>query len=158
MYLREMLLNSGLIDSNKLLELECTLKKYSKRININIKLENSLSFSDYVKFLDSIKSFLKPLNCGIFIDVKYNNMTLSLDELNEYTHNILNSLEESYPRIKALTNDEPIIDDKSISFVVACDARGLDDLINLVRDEFDSYMEEQKQLAKKNRKQDCSLL
>ena len=139
MYLREMLLNSGLIDSNKLLELECTLKKYSKRININIKLENSLSFSDYVKFLDSIKSFLKPLNCGIFIDVKYNNMTLSLDELNEYTHNILNSLEESYPRIKALTNDEPVIDDKSISFVVACDARGLDDLINLVRDEFDSY-------------------
>ena len=67
MYLREMLLNSGLIDTNKLLELECTLKKYSKRINVNIKLENSLSFSDYVKILDSIKSFLKPLNCGILL-------------------------------------------------------------------------------------------
>jgi len=139
MNLKDVLLNSGLINSNRIIELECSLKKYSKKINVNIRLDNSLSIIDYNSLCNYIKEYLKPLQCGIFIDVQYENMTLSLDELKEYTNIILVSLEESTPRIKALTNDEPIIDLNGVSFIVACDAKGLDDLIELVRDEFKSY-------------------
>ncbi|MCR5647326.1 MAG: PolC-type DNA polymerase III [Acholeplasmatales bacterium] len=139
MNLRETLLSSGLIDSNRIIDLECSLKKISKRINVNVKLEKCLCFNDYINFCNCIKTYLEPLKCGIFIDVQYESMTLSLDELNDFTHNILISLEESYPRIKALTNEEPIIEDNKISFIVACDAKGLDDLVKLVSDEFLSY-------------------
>ena len=115
MNLRETLLSSGLIDSNRIIDLECSLKKISKRINVNVKLEKCLCFNDYINFCNCIKTYLEPLKCGIFIDVQYESMTLSLDELNDFTHNILISLEESYPKIKAFTNEKPIIEDNKIS-------------------------------------------
>ena len=93
MKLKEALINSGLIESNKIIELDCSLKKYSKRINVNIKLEKSLCFDNYIKLFDFIKSYLGPLNCGIFVDIKFEMMTLSLDELIEFTKKILESLE-----------------------------------------------------------------
>ena len=139
MNLKEALLNSGLIDSNNILELECALKKYSKRINVNIKLEKCLSLANYNSLCGVIRTYLEPLKCGIFIDVQYDSMTLTLEELTEYTHIILNSLEESYPRIKALTSYEPKILNNKICFYVAYDAKGLDDLVKLVSDEFLSY-------------------
>ncbi|MCR5113199.1 MAG: PolC-type DNA polymerase III [Acholeplasmatales bacterium] len=139
MKIKDEIEQSGVLNGNSISDISCVLKVQSRKININVVIENALSLSNYNALCNHIRTYLRKLECMVSVDVSYLNMTLNEEELKEYTTCILESLEESSPRFKALSAEEPVIAGDSVSFVVAYDAKGLDDLLIPIDKEFQAY-------------------
>ena len=88
-----------------------------------------------------IKEAFSDLKVSLSLVISYKDESLTEEELKEYLSAILLKLEETSPRFKALSvNDgDVILEDSKVTFLVAFDAKGLDDLCDPIVKEFENY-------------------
>ena len=140
MLLVDKILEKGIINSDNSIRVEeAVFHSNSKKLNIVYVLGYAVSFDTYNELIKVSKEILSPLNVNVEISIGYEDETLSKEELEVYLKNILASLVQVTPRIKALNENDVIISDNEITFIVAYDALGLEDLCKLISDSFGDY-------------------
>ena len=131
--------NSGLVNYSELIDSKNKLDVKNKILHIDLLYSNMLSLSDYKVVNDFVIKYLSKLPVKVNLDISYKNNYISKDFLTDYLCMILDTLEDESPKYKMLNNNEPIVDDNSISFKIAYDALGVDELIEVVKDRLKIY-------------------
>ena len=139
MTLLEHIKNSNILDDNEITIDEAVLRKISKKLSISIVLQKAVSIDKYKELKGKITEVLSPLKLTLQINIGYEDDTLLEDEYKGYLTEILNALINASARFKALSMNDCIIEDKSITFMVAYDALGVEDLCLSVKKEFEKY-------------------
>ena len=129
-----------LLDNNIMVE-DAILHKASSKLDITFVLDKALNLKNYNNLTNKIKEAFNNLKVSLSLVISYKDESLTEDELKEYLSQILLKLEETSPRFKALSiNDgDIIIEDQRVTFLVAFDAKGLDDLCGPIIKEFENY-------------------
>lgn len=118
---------------------EVVLKKISKKLDISFVLKKALSFKCYNSLREKSLELLKDLKLEININIGYENEELSNEELKEYLSEIIKALTNASARFKVLSIDDCIIEGNSVTFLIAYDALGVENLCLPVKNEFAKY-------------------
>lgn len=118
---------------------EAVFKKISKKLAISIVLKKAVELNTYRNLKDKIEEILSPLNLIIEMNIGYVDDTLTEEEYKSYLDEILKVLVSSSARFKTLNINDCKIEDKKITFMVAYDALGVEDLCKPVEDAFEKY-------------------
>ena len=118
---------------------EVLLKKISKKLNISFVLKKALPYKCYNSLKEKCMELLKDLKLEIEISIGYIDEELSNEELKEYLNEIIKALTNASARFKALSTDDCIIDGNSVTFLIAYDALGVENLCLPVKNEFAKY-------------------
>lgn len=119
---------------------EAIYKKISKKLIISFVLKHALSLNDYKNLRQKINEILNETkNITYSYNIGYEDETLSQDELKEYLIEILNELSMDSASFRSLSIDECNIEDNKISFLVACDAKGIEELMDPIKKAFEAY-------------------
>ncbi|MCR5231641.1 MAG: PHP domain-containing protein, partial [Acholeplasmatales bacterium] len=113
--------------------------KYSKRLELYLVLGYAVSYAKYTLLVETIKEILKPLNANLVIDIGYMDSTLTEEETLEYLEAILNTFNSESARFKSLNVADAIVNENEITFNVACDSLGLDELAYPLEKAFADY-------------------
>ncbi len=140
MTLLEYIRNSEILDSDNSIRIEeAIFKKFSKILDIKFVLSNAVPYKTYMSLKNKVIDVLKPLNLTLELGFGYENETLSDEELKEYLDEILKILVSESARFKALNIDDCVIEDNKISFAIAHDAKGFEDLCMPIVKAFEEY-------------------
>lgn len=140
MTLIEQLKNANILkEDNDIAIDDATLHKYSKKINISFVLSYAISINDYHALVNKVEEILKPLGAHLEISIGYQDETLTKEEMLEYVDYILKQLDSNSASFKSLNTADCVIEDNTISFMIACDALGVDDLIKPIERAFEAY-------------------
>ena len=133
--------SSNILDSNNDIKVdEAVYKKISKKLIVSFVLEHALSLEKYNELKNTINNIIKEkANIDTSISIGYVDESLSPLELKEYLVDILNKLSNKSASFRSLNAEECKIDDNKISFIVAVDAKGIDELLNPIKDAFAEY-------------------
>ena len=140
MTLLEQLRNKNIIPENNSIEIdEAIFKKLSKRLFVSFVLQKAIPINTYRELTKNIQEILEPLNVMLEIQIGYQDEALSEEEFKEYLEEILKVLVSSSARFKTLNTSDCKIEDRKITFLVAYDALGIEDLCKPVEDAFEKY-------------------
>ena len=140
MTLLEELNKRGIIDSNNEIRIdEATFYKNSKKLNIYLVLKNAVELNRYHNLRRSIKEILSPLEVKLEFSIGYEDESMSNDCLIEYLIEILAKLVKQSARFKALSEKDCKIEGNTITFLVAYDALGIEDLCEPIKNAFSEY-------------------
>lgn len=140
MNLIEQLKESGILsDDNDIAVDEAVLRKISKKLSVSFVLQRAVPLEQYNALTDKIKTALSPLPLTLEISIGYRDDSLSAQEYREYLEEILKVLVHSSARFKALNLSDCKLEDKRITFMVAYDALGVEDLCKPVEEAFEKY-------------------
>ncbi len=138
--LLEQIKDSNILSSDNDIRIEEAIyKKISKQINISFVLRKAASITAYNALIGRVNSIFKPMNVGVEITIGYEDDLLSAEEYKEYLDEILAKLMIESARYQALNPNDVAIDDRTITFTVAYDALGIDDLCKAVKNCFMQY-------------------
>lgn len=140
MTLLEHLKNSNILDADNEIRIdEAVLRKISKKLSVSIVLQKAVSVDKYNALKNKTIDVLSNLKLELQINIGYEDDTLSDEEYKGYLNEIINALVNASARFKALNVNDCIIENKSITFLVAYDALGVNDLCLSVKKEFEKY-------------------
>ena len=137
----DILKNEEYLKENDIMVEDAVLHKASEKLDITFVLDKALNLKDYNNLTKKIKEAFSDLKVSLSLVISYKDESLTEEELKEYLSAILLKLEETSPRFKALSiNDgDVILEDSKVTFLVAFDAKGLDDLCDPIVKEFENY-------------------
>ena len=118
----------NLLSDNRISIDEAVLKKISKKLSISFVLQKAVSLNVYNKLMSSITDLLKPLDLELEISIGYEDDSLTEEEYKKYLDEVLKVLISSSARLKALSVDDCRFESHKLTFLVAYDALGVDDL------------------------------
>ncbi len=128
-----------LVDNNIRVD-NITYKKISKNVLIEMVLEYAIDINSYYKIVKIVEEELKKLNIhNSEINLGYENIELSTDEIKEYLSHILSRLAKKNLKYNSFDVDKAKIENKKIILYKAIDALGLDDLSDEIDQEFYNY-------------------
>ncbi len=140
MKLIEQLKNENIVKADNEIHIdEAILKKMSKHFYLSIVLDKGISLEIYHKLTNRINEILHPLNVKVEISIGYKDDSLTPEEYREYLEEILKILVSSSARYGALNLNDCVIEEKKITFMVAYDALGVEDLCKPVEEAFEAY-------------------
>ena len=131
--LKDDLIKENIFKNSNLVDIKSCLKKSSKELKVSFTFDNVISLGEFNKLLAFCNDYLKELGLKLSFDVNYQNDYISAEYLTEYLCYVLDDLEMKSPKYKILRTEEPIVDDNTISFSVAFDALGFDELVEDVK-------------------------
>lgn len=129
----------NLLSDNRISIDEAVLKKISKKLSISFVLQKAVSLNVYNKLMSSITDLLKPLDLKLEVTIGYEDDSLTEEEYKEYLDEVLKVLISSSARFKALSVDDCRFESHKLTFLVAYDALGVDDLCLPVKKAFEKY-------------------
>ena len=137
----DILKNEEYLKENDIMVEDAVLHKASEKLDITFVLDKALNLKNYNNLTKKIKEAFSDLKVSLSLVISYKDESLTEEELKEYLSAILLKLEETSPRFKALSiNDgDVILEDSKVTFLVAFDAKGLDDLCDPIVKEFENY-------------------
>ncbi len=133
---------SNILDPNNEVRIdEAIYKKISNKLIISFVLKYAVSLNNYKELKRIIHEMVEAtgVNADLKIGIGYEDETLTVDELKEYLVEILNFLSDKSVSFRSLNVDDCLIEDNKISFKVACDAKGVDELMTPIKNMFEKY-------------------
>ena len=118
---------------------EAILRKISKKLDISFVLKKAIPLNVYNSLKSKALEVVSNLGLEVNIKIGYQDEELSVDELKEYLSEILNILTQASARFKALNINDAQIEGNNITFLVAYDALGLENLCLPIKNEFAKY-------------------
>ena len=118
---------------------EAILRKISKKLDISFVLKKAIPLNVYNSLKSKTLEVVSNLGLEVNIKIGYQDEELSVDELKEYLSEILNILTQASARFKALNINDAQIEGNNITFLVAYDALGLENLCLPIKNEFAKY-------------------
>ena len=137
MKLKDFIINENLISSKFDIE-RAVLNKNNKTVNVFIKIEEPLAYSEYMALDRKIKEFFKNMGLTAALNVNYLSGNLK-DKLGDYLDVIVKDITRRSPRFHILKLDQTIIDGNNVSFKVPYDSLGVEELCEPVVKEFTKY-------------------
>ena len=132
----------GIIDDNNEIRIEeAVYKKISKKFKISVVLSRAIALPQYEKLKLNIDIIIKEVDPEINVEsmIGYEDESLTKEELQQYLIKILNDLSIQSGAFRSLNGEEAIIEDNKITFKVACDAKGIDELLPSIKKSFEDY-------------------
>ncbi len=132
----------GILDDNNEIKIdEAVYKKISKTFKISIVLSHAIPLNQYESLKTNIEIILKEVDSKIKVDsqIGYEDEELTPEELKQYLIKILNDLSLESGAFRALNSDDAIIEGNTITFKVAYDAKGIDELLPTIKNKFEDY-------------------
>ncbi|MBQ9900309.1 MAG: PolC-type DNA polymerase III [Acholeplasmatales bacterium] len=132
----------GIIDDNNEIRIEeAVYKKISKKFKISVVLSHAIALPQYEKLKLNIDIIIKEVDPEINVEsmIGYEDESLTKEELQQYLIKILNDLSIQSGAFRSLNGEEAIIEDNKITFKVACDAKGIDELLPSIKKSFEDY-------------------
>ena len=140
MTLVEILKDSAIVDENNLIRIdEAHLYVKSKKLTISLVLSYAVSVEVYKALSKKIEEALSKTNCKLEYSIGYEDETLTEEELKGYLGVILEALSNIQAKFKSLSLQDAKIEGNKISFMVAYDSLGMDDLCMPIVKEFEKY-------------------
>jgi len=140
MTILESIKNSGIISNDNDIRIDsAVLKKASKRLDISLVLNKALSLNDYNALKKMVVELITPSGITPEISIGYEDDSLTAEEYKEYLKLILHELALGSARFNSLNIDDSSIDGNEITFMVAYDALGMEDLCKPLVDAFSIY-------------------
>ena len=118
---------------------EAIYKKISRKLEIIFVLKKAISLNTYKDLKKKTLDLINNQNLEINIRIGYEDEELSFDEMKEYLSDILSVLTLTSARFKALNIDDAKIDGNNITFLVAYDSLGFENLCIPLKNEFSKY-------------------
>ena len=130
-----------LSDDNDIRVEEAIYKKISKKLIISFVLTHAISLNDYKRICNKVLEIIKEtgVNLESSLNIGYEDETLTPEELKEYLIEILNNLSNNSASFRSLNVEDCKIEENKISFMVACDAKGVEELMDPIKKSFENY-------------------
>ncbi len=138
MKLEELLKAEGIISSEFYLEKAVAHIK-QQMIDVYFYIQQVLPYPNYVQLSKKLNEIFSALSYKVNLMVHYNENQLSKEEYLAYLETILTELVKVSARYKTLDTNSCEITGNTISFLVAYDALGIEDLCNPIHKEFAKY-------------------
>ncbi|MGM9969249.1 MAG: PolC-type DNA polymerase III [Anaeroplasma sp.] len=140
MTLLEIINNKGIIESDNNIRIdEAVYKKNSKELNIYIVIDKAIPVSSYYSLSRCVTDTFKDLPLTLNFNIGYTDEALSEEQFREYLEEVLKKLIEVSARFKALNSADCYIEDNKVTFLVAYDSMGMDDLCQQIVDGFADF-------------------
>lgn len=118
---------------------EAVYKKLSKHLELSLVLSNAVGLKSYNDLKTVIENKIKTIGVSLSLTIGYENEELEEAQLKEYLVFILDKLCKVSSRFKSFDVNDAKIDGNTLTFLIAYDAMGFDDLIKPLVDEFAEY-------------------
>lgn len=133
--------NSGILDIDNNIDIDkAVFKTRSKKLIIDFVLDKGIPLKKYKMLQVKVKEIFTNLkDVDLDFSFGYKNEDLSEEELREYLKEILTVLYNNSGKYRALEVEKAKIEGNHITFLVAVDALGLNDLSEPIENEFANY-------------------